>query len=117
MRWQAYVPSLCSLGRIAVAPRYRSNGNAIECEHSSRDARQNVGWNYLTAECKAHPRHWLRRASQRPADHATTCGPFQCREVRPLGEKSSWMRVLITVAVDWRFVMALVILALLLLLK
>jgi hypothetical protein len=37
--------------------------------------------------------------------------------VRPVDEKSSWMRVLITVAVDWRFVMALVALALLLLLK
>lgn len=47
----------------------------------------------------------------------TTCGPFQCKEVRPVDEKSSWMRVLITVAVDWRFVMALVFLALLLLLK
>jgi hypothetical protein len=34
-----------------------------------------------------------------------------------MDEKSSWMRVLITVAVDWRFVLALVILALLLLLK
>jgi len=34
-----------------------------------------------------------------------------------MDEKSSWMRVLITVAVDWRLVVALVILALLLLLK
>jgi hypothetical protein len=37
--------------------------------------------------------------------------------VRPLDEKSSWMRVIITIAVDWRLVLALVILALLLLLK
>jgi hypothetical protein len=49
--------------------------------------------------------------------HLTTCGPFRWKEVRPLDEKSSWMRVLITVAVDWRFVVALVFLALLLLLK
>lgn len=32
-------------------------------------------------------------------------------------EKSSWMRVVITVAIDWRFVLALVILVLTLLLK
>jgi hypothetical protein len=34
-----------------------------------------------------------------------------------MDEKSSWMRVIITIAVDWRFVMALVVLALLLLLS
>jgi hypothetical protein len=34
-----------------------------------------------------------------------------------LDEKSSWMRVAITIAVDWRFVMALVILVLALLMK
>ena len=34
-----------------------------------------------------------------------------------MDEKSSWMRALITIAVDWRFVVALVALALLLLLK
>jgi len=34
-----------------------------------------------------------------------------------MDEKSSWMRVLITVAVDWRLVIALVALALLLLLR
>jgi hypothetical protein len=34
-----------------------------------------------------------------------------------LDEKSSWMRVIITIAVDWRFVMALAILALLLLMR
>jgi hypothetical protein len=32
-------------------------------------------------------------------------------------EKSSWMRVVITIAIDWRFVLALVILVLTLLLK
>jgi hypothetical protein len=48
---------------------------------------------------------------------ATTCGPFRWKEVRPVDERSSWMQVLITVAVDWRFVIALVALALLLLLK
>jgi hypothetical protein len=34
-----------------------------------------------------------------------------------MDDKSSWMRVLITIAVDWRFVMAVVILTLLLLLR
>ena len=34
-----------------------------------------------------------------------------------MDEKSSWMRVLITIAVDWRFVIALATLALLLLLR
>jgi hypothetical protein len=34
-----------------------------------------------------------------------------------MDEKSSWMRVLITIAVDWRFVMALVVLVLLLLIR
>jgi hypothetical protein len=33
-----------------------------------------------------------------------------------MDEKSSWMRVLITIAVDWRFVVAIVILLLTLLL-
>jgi hypothetical protein len=34
-----------------------------------------------------------------------------------LDEKSSWMRVAITIAIDWRFVTALAILVLALLLK
>ncbi len=34
-----------------------------------------------------------------------------------MDEKSSWMRVLITIAVDWRFVMAVGVLVLLLLLR
>jgi hypothetical protein len=34
-----------------------------------------------------------------------------------LDERSSWMRVLITIAIDWRFVTALVILVLALLMK
>jgi hypothetical protein len=34
-----------------------------------------------------------------------------------LDEKSSWMQVAVTIAIDWRFVIALVILALALLLK
>jgi hypothetical protein len=34
-----------------------------------------------------------------------------------MGDKSPWMKVAITIAVDWRFVMALVILALALLMR
>jgi hypothetical protein len=34
-----------------------------------------------------------------------------------MDEKSSWMRVLVTVAVDWRLILALVFLVLVLLLK
>jgi hypothetical protein len=34
-----------------------------------------------------------------------------------LDEKSSWMRVIITIAIDWRFVMALAIFVLALLFK
>jgi hypothetical protein len=34
-----------------------------------------------------------------------------------MGEKSSWMRVVITIAIDWRFIMALAILVLALLTK
>lgn len=34
-----------------------------------------------------------------------------------MDEKSSWMRVLVTVAVDWRFVVALAAVVLLLLLR
>ncbi len=34
-----------------------------------------------------------------------------------MGDKSSWMRVAVTIAIDWRFVTALVILVLTLLLK
>jgi hypothetical protein len=48
---------------------------------------------------------------ERPAGRANA------KEVRALGDKSSWMRVAITIAVDWRFVIALVILALALLMK
>jgi hypothetical protein len=48
---------------------------------------------------------------------ATVSEPSQRKEVRPLDDKSSWMRVLITVAVDWRLVLALVALVLLLLVK
>jgi hypothetical protein len=32
-----------------------------------------------------------------------------------MGEKSSWMRIAITIAIDWRFVMAVVLLVLALL--
>jgi hypothetical protein len=34
-----------------------------------------------------------------------------------MDERSSWMQVVVTIAIDWRFVMALVILVLALLLK
>jgi hypothetical protein len=34
-----------------------------------------------------------------------------------LDEKSSWMRVAVTIAIDWRFVIALVLLVLALLMK
>jgi hypothetical protein len=34
-----------------------------------------------------------------------------------MDEKSSWMRVAISIAIDWRFVMALVVFVLVLLLK
>jgi hypothetical protein len=34
-----------------------------------------------------------------------------------MGQKSPWMRVAVTIAIDWRFVMALVILVLALLTK
>jgi len=34
-----------------------------------------------------------------------------------MDERSSWMRVPITIAIDWRFIMALVILVLALLMK
>ena len=34
-----------------------------------------------------------------------------------MDERSSWMQVVVTIAIDWRFVMALVILFLALLLK
>jgi hypothetical protein len=34
-----------------------------------------------------------------------------------MDEKSSWMRVVVTIAIDWRFIMALVVLVLALLLK
>jgi hypothetical protein len=53
----------------------------------------------------------VRRPLERPAGRANA------KEVRALGDKSSWMRVAITIAVDWRFVIALVILALALLMK
>ena len=39
------------------------------------------------------------------------------KEVRTMDKKSSWMRIAITIAIDWRFVTALVILVLTLLLK
>jgi len=34
-----------------------------------------------------------------------------------MGEKSSWMRLAVTIAIDWRFVMAVVILVLVLLMR
>jgi len=46
-----------------------------------------------------------------------TCGPFLAKEVRTMDERSSWMRVAISIAIDWRFVMALVVFVLVLLLK
>jgi hypothetical protein len=60
----------------------------------------------------------------------TTCGPFNYRGPRgqvfvrgvvtggeDMDEKSSWMRVAITIAIDWRFITALVVLVLAPLLK
>jgi hypothetical protein len=38
-------------------------------------------------------------------------------EVRALDEKSSWMRLAVTIAIDWRFVLAIVFLVLALLIK
>jgi len=34
-----------------------------------------------------------------------------------MGEKSSWMRLAVTIAIDWRFAMAVVILVLVLLMR
>jgi hypothetical protein len=53
----------------------------------------------------------VRRPLKRPAGRANA------KEVRALDEQSSWMRVVITIAMDWRFITALVILVLALLLK
>jgi len=39
------------------------------------------------------------------------------QEVSTMDGRSSWLRVLITIAVDWRFVLTLVVLLLLLLMK
>ena len=47
----------------------------------------------------------------------TTCGPCQRKGGEDMDEKSSWMRVAITIAIDWRFVTALVILVLALLFR
>jgi hypothetical protein len=47
----------------------------------------------------------------------TACVSFLRKGGEDVDEKSSWMRVVITVAIDWRFVMALVLLVLTLLLK
>jgi hypothetical protein len=44
-------------------------------------------------------------------------GRVNAKEVRTMDEKSSWMRVLISIAIDWRFVIALVLLILALLVK
>src|SRR5581483_11644362 len=43
---------------------------------------------------------------------ATTCVAVNAKEVRAMGGKTSWTRVAISVAIDWRFVLALVILVL-----
>ena len=52
----------------------------------------------------------VRRPLERPA------GRVHAKEVRTMEEKSSWMRVVITIAIEWRFVMAVVLLVLMLLL-
>ena len=47
-----------------------------------------------------------------------TCGPCQRKGGEDeMDEKSSWMRVAITIAIDWRFVVAVVLLVLALLTK
>ena len=51
-----------------------------------------------------------------PQAALTTCGPCQRKGGEgELDKRSSWMRVAITIAIDWRFVTALVILTLALL--
>lgn len=49
-----------------------------------------------------------------PADRSSSVG--WSWEVRTVDEKSSWTRVAISIAIDWRFVTALVVLVLALLL-
>jgi hypothetical protein len=53
----------------------------------------------------------VRRPLERPAGRANA------REVRTMDERSSWMKVAITIAIDWRFVIAVTILVLALLAK
>jgi hypothetical protein len=66
-----------------------------------------------TRQRKIGPEEWTIG----PQAVIATCGPFLAKEVRTMDERSSWMRVAISIAIDWRFVMALVVFVLVLLLK
>jgi hypothetical protein len=82
-----------------------------------------------TQEClrrltKPHLRVWKRRRKISPEDRAV--GPQAAdNDLRAvltqggedMGEKSSWMRLAVTIAIDWRFVLAIVFLVLALLIK
>jgi hypothetical protein len=66
-----------------------------------------------SGNAKIGPEEWAKRLANRTNGQRAV--PTQ--GVRPLDDKSSWMRVLITVAIGWRLVLALVALVLLLLVK
>jgi hypothetical protein len=52
-----------------------------------------------------------------PQVAATTCGPCSRKGGEGMDEKSSWTRLAVTIAIDWRFVLAVVFLVLALLLR
>jgi hypothetical protein len=77
-----------------------------------------IGSSRLICECGSGGRRSarksglsVRRPRQRPAGRANA------KEVRAMDERSSWMRVAITIAIYWRFLVALAILVLALLLR
>jgi hypothetical protein len=43
--------------------------------------------------------------------------PFRCKEVRPMDKKLSWTRIAISVAIDWRLLVVIVVLVLALLFR
>lgn len=57
---------------------------------------------------KIGPEDWIVG----PQAVAPTCGPCSREGGEDMDEESSWMRVAMMIAIDWRFIAALVVLAL-----
>jgi len=86
----------------------------------SRRSRETYPERTFPAKCKAATRRLVRKIGPNGSRTATTvCEPFQpgspasplagwnARKVRPMDKRLSWARIVVAIAIDWRFVLAL----------